>query len=65
MNYITVKEVVIAWDISERRVQVLCEQNRISEAQRLRKSWAISKDAKTRWTLEKSKKERIRLCISS
>lgn len=46
MDYITAKEAGIAWGISERRVQVLCEQGRIAGVQRLGKSWAIPKDAR-------------------
>ena len=45
MDYITAKEAGKAWRISERRVQVLCEQGRIVGVQRLGKSWAIPKDA--------------------
>ena len=45
MDYITAKEAGKAWEISERRVQVLCEQGRIVGVQRLGKSWAIPKDA--------------------
>ena len=45
MDYITAKEAGKAWGISERRVQVLCEQGRIVGVQKLGKSWAIPKDA--------------------
>lgn len=45
MEYITAKEAAIKWGISERRVQVLCEQDRIEGAQRLGKAWAIPKNA--------------------
>lgn len=45
MEYITAKEAAQKWDISERRVQVLCAQQRIDGVQRLGKSWAIPKDA--------------------
>ncbi len=46
MEYITAKEAASKWGISERRVQVLCEQKRIDGVQRLGKAWAIPKDAK-------------------
>lgn len=46
MEYITAKEAGIMWSISERRVQVLCEQGRIDGVQRLGKAWAIPKEAK-------------------
>lgn len=45
MEYISAKEAGIMWGISERRVQVLCEQSRIEGVQRLGKAWAIPKDA--------------------
>lgn len=41
MEYLTAKEAAQKWGISERRVQVLCEQGRIAGVQRLGKSWAI------------------------
>jgi len=46
MDYMTAKEAAVKWNISERRVQVLCEQGRIENVARLGKSWAIPKDAK-------------------
>lgn len=46
MEYMTAKEAAAKWNISERRVQVLCEQMRIEGVARLGKSWAIPKDAK-------------------
>ena len=45
MEYMTAKEAAQKWHISERRVQVLCEQNRIRGVQRLGKAWAIPIDA--------------------
>ncbi len=45
MEYMTAKEAAAKWSISERRVQVLCEQERIDNVARLGKSWAIPKDA--------------------
>ena len=46
MEYITAKEAANKWGISERRVQVLCEQGRIEGVQRLGKAWAIPQDVK-------------------
>jgi len=46
MEYMTAKEAACKWGISERRVQVLCEQKRIEGIQRLGKAWAIPRDAK-------------------
>jgi len=45
MEYITAKEAATKWGISERRVQVLCEQGRIEGVQRLGKAWAIPENA--------------------
>jgi len=45
MEYITAKEAAEKWSISQRRVQVLCEQERIKGAVRLGWAWAIPKDA--------------------
>ena len=41
MDYITAKEAAQKWDVSERRVQLLCAQDRIVGVQRLGKAWAI------------------------
>jgi hypothetical protein len=41
MDYMTAKEAGAKWGISERRVQILCEQGRIEGIARLGKSWAI------------------------
>ena len=45
MEYMTAKEAATRWEISERRVQVLCEQGRIDNVQRLGKAWAIPQNA--------------------
>lgn len=44
-EYISVKEVAVKWEISERRVQKLCEENRIAGVLRFGRSWMIPKDA--------------------
>ncbi|HHW47349.1 MAG TPA: helix-turn-helix domain-containing protein [Clostridiaceae bacterium] len=46
MEYMTAKEAARKWNITVRRVQVLCSQGRIQEAIRLGNMWAIPKDAK-------------------
>jgi hypothetical protein len=56
MEYITAKEAANKWGISERRVQVLCEQQRIEGVQRLGKAWAIPKDAEKPSDKRKNKK---------
>ncbi len=45
MNYITTKETAEKWGLSERRVQVLCRQGKISGVFRLGWAWAIPRDA--------------------
>lgn len=45
MNYISVREAAQKWGISERRVQKLCEGNRIDGIQRFGRSWMIPKVA--------------------
>lgn len=45
IDYLTTKQAAEKWNISLRRVQVLCEQGRIKGAVRLGWAWAIPKDA--------------------
>ncbi|HEY8362830.1 MAG TPA: helix-turn-helix domain-containing protein, partial [Tissierellaceae bacterium] len=40
MDYLTTKQAAEKWNISPRRVQVLCEQGRIKGAVRLGWAWA-------------------------
>jgi hypothetical protein len=61
MEYITAKETAEKWGISQRRVQVLCEQDRVDGAKRLGWAWAIPKDApKPADARLKGRKEEIR-----
>ncbi len=45
MEYITAKEAAKKWNISQRRVQILCEQGRVAGVVRLGWAWAIPKEA--------------------
>ncbi len=45
MEYMSTKEASAKWDISERRIQKLCEENRIPGVIRFSRVWAIPKDA--------------------
>lgn len=45
MDYISVREAAIKWNISERRVQKLCAAGRIKGQQRMGHMWLIPKDA--------------------
>lgn len=44
MDYISVKEAAALWDVSERWVQKLCEENRIKDVQRFGRSYMIPKN---------------------
>jgi hypothetical protein len=46
MEYISTKEASEKWGISERRIQKLCEENRIEGVIRFSRVWAIPKNAK-------------------
>ncbi len=46
MEFITEREAAVKWAISRRRVQKLCEQDRIQDVLRFGKSWMIPSDAK-------------------
>ena len=43
--FITVKQAAEKWDISERRIQVLCREGRIEGVKRFGRAWAIPEDA--------------------
>ena len=45
MDYISISEAAKKWEITPRRVQVLCAQGRIPGLTKFGKSWAIPKDA--------------------
>jgi hypothetical protein len=45
LDYISVKEAAVKWNISERRIQKLCENNRIEGVIRFGHSWMIPWDA--------------------
>ncbi len=44
LDYISVRDAAVKWGISERRIQKLCEGNRIDGVVRFGRSWAIPKD---------------------
>ena len=54
LEYISVSEAAKKWGISERRVQKLCEDNRIPGIAKFSYMWLIPKDA------EKSKDKRMK-----
>ncbi len=44
-EYMTVQEAAKKWELSERRVQKLCAENRIDGVVHLSRVWLIPKDA--------------------
>lgn len=46
MDYISAKEAARKWELSERRIQLLCSANRIDGVLRFGKAYMIPKDAK-------------------
>lgn len=59
MDFISVREAASKWEISERRVQRLCEDGRIEGIERFGRSWMIPKDAEKPNDL---RKERLSKC---
>jgi hypothetical protein len=45
IDYLSAKEVAAKWNISRRRVQILCEEGRIPGVFKLSNVWVIPKDA--------------------
>lgn len=58
MEYISAPEAAKKWGISERRVQKLCEENRIPGVERLSRMWLIPRNA------EKPVDKRYKVCTS-
>lgn len=45
MDFISVKDTSKKWGISERRIQKLCEENRIEGTKKFGRAWMIPKNA--------------------
>lgn len=45
MEYISAPDAAKKWGVSERRVQKLCEENRIAGVMKFSRMWLIPKDA--------------------
>lgn len=54
MEYLSIKQTSEKWNISVRRIQVLCSEDRIPGAMKIGSYWAIPAEA------EKPKDERIK-----
>uniref|UniRef100_UPI00402A9A02 hypothetical protein n=1 Tax=Succinivibrio sp. TaxID=2053619 RepID=UPI00402A9A02 len=46
MRYLTASQLAPMWNISQRRVQILCANGRINGAFKIGEIWAIPSDAK-------------------
>ena len=55
MEYMSCAEAAGKWDISERRVQKLCEENRIPGVSKFGKVWRIPQNTRNRLMVEQSK----------
>lgn len=45
MDYMTIQEAADKWGVSDRRIQVLCNSNRLPGAVKFGRQWAIPADA--------------------
>lgn len=45
MKYMTASQAAEKWNISQRRVQIMCQQNRIDGVFKLGENWAIPAEA--------------------
>lgn len=59
MGYLSAKEVAEKWNISRRRVQILCEEGRIEGAFKISDVWIIPKDAEKPADRRKTKKKPV------
>lgn len=57
MGYITASQVEKKWNISQRRVQILCAENRIEGVFKLGETWAIPDDAEKPRDFRRKEKE--------
>jgi len=56
MDYISSQEVAVKWGITKRRVQILCQQQRIKGAFKIgKRAWAIPKNAEKPRDLRKKR----------
>lgn len=44
MEYMTANEISLLWEVSQRRVQILCAEGRIPGVFKLGEAWAIPKN---------------------
>lgn len=58
VDYLSAKETAKKWNISRRRVQILCEEGRIEGVFKLSDVWVIPKDAQKPVDKRKIRKKR-------
>ena len=44
-EYLTIKEIAEKWDLTPRRIQIMCSQGKIEGAMKFGRDWAVPKDA--------------------
>lgn len=59
MKYMTASQAADKWNISQRRVQIMCQQNRIEGAFKLGENWAIPADTEKPADRRRKKSETI------
>ena len=57
MGYITASQAAKKWNISQRRVQILCSENRIKGVFKLGETWAIPEEAEKPRDFRRKEKE--------
>lgn len=60
MGYLSAKELAEKWNISRRRVQILCEEGRIDGAYKVSEVWIIPEDAEKPVDKRKVSKKKIK-----
>jgi hypothetical protein len=64
MGYLSAKELAEKWNISRRRVQILCEEGRIDGAYKVSEVWIIPEDAEKPVDRRKVAKKKINKAVS-
>jgi hypothetical protein len=59
MKYMTASQAAEKWNISQRRVQIMCQQNRIEGVFKLGDNWAIPADTEKPADRRRRKSETI------
>lgn len=57
MGYMTASQAAKKWNISQRRVQILCSENRIEETFKLGEAWAVPENAEKPYDNRKARKQ--------